>query len=266
MIGTRVAERNNVKLLGRRGAQPIVFAHGFGTDQTMWDLVHPAFGDRYEVVLFDHLGSGGAHHVPAGDERHSSLWGYAEDVLELYAEFDLHGSIYVGHSVGAMIGVLAAIRDPERFASLVLIGPSPRYIDAEDYVGGFSRADVDGLLDAIERDWEGWTTAMAPTLLGGGDQALASDLAGRMQRTDRSAARHFAEVIFTSDHRADLAELETPSLIVQSTGDIVSPVAVGDYLHRHLADSRLVSIQAMGHFPHLSAPEETIAAIRSFVG
>jgi sigma-B regulation protein RsbQ len=266
MIGAGVAQRNNVKLLGRRGGQPMVFGHGFGTDQTMWDQVHPAFTDRYEVVLFDHVGSGAAAPTDADDERHGSLWGYADDLLEVYARFDLHGSVYVGHSVGAMIGVLAAIRDPERFASLVLIGPSPRYIDAEDYVGGFSRADVDGLLDAIEADWAGWTSAMAPALLGGDEGAQAGELAGRMQRTDGAAARRFAEVIFNSDHRADLSQLGTPSLIVQSMADIVSPAAVGDYLHRHLAESQLTTIRAMGHFPHLSAPEQTIAAIQDFVG
>ncbi|HUR93363.1 MAG TPA: alpha/beta hydrolase [Gemmatimonadales bacterium] len=260
-----VLRRNHIKVSGR-GTQPMLFAHGFGCDQRMWRLVAPAFEDDYRVVLFDHVGAGrsdlGAYERP----KYGKLDGYADDVLEICAALDLTDAVYVGHSVSAMIGVLAAGREPERFARLVLVGPSPRYVDDGEYVGGFSRPDIEGLLDVMDNNHLGWSRSMAPVIMGNPDRPeLGEELTESFCRTDPEIARHFARVTFLSDNRADLAALTVPSLILQCADDAIAPRAVGEYVHRHLADSRLVLMQATGHCPNLSAPEETIAEIKAFL-
>ena len=260
-----VLERNNVKVSGSRG-QPIVFAHGFGCDQNMWRFVVPAFEPQYRVVLFDHVGAGGSDLRAWNRAKYGSLDGYAGDVLEICAELDLRDVIFVGHSVSAMIGVLAAAREPDRFARLVLVGPSPRYVNDGDYVGGFSREDIHGLLDLLDSNYLGWSTAMAPAIMGNPDRPeLAAELTNSFCRTDPDIARHFARVTFLSDNRADLAGVAVPSLVLQCSDDAIAPAQVGEYVHRHLANSRLVHLHAQGHCPNLSAPEETVAAIKGFL-
>ena len=260
-----VLQRNHVQVSGT-GTQPMLFAHGFGCDQRMWRLVAPAFEDDYRIVLFDHVGAGRSDLGAYRRARYGRLEGYAEDVLEICEALDLTDVVYVGHSVSAMIGVLAAIRDPGRFASLVLVGPSPRYVNDGDYVGGFSREDIDGLLDFLDSNHLGWSQAMAPTIMGNPDRPdLGEELTNSFCRTDPDIARHFARVTFLSDNRADLPKLGVPSLILQCAEDAIAPAAVGEYVHRHLADSRLVQMKATGHCPNLSAPEETIAAMRAFL-
>ena len=260
-----VLERNNVKVSGSSG-QPMVFAHGFGCDQNMWRFVAPAFEPHYRVVLFDHVGSGGSDLRAWNRAKYGSLDGYAGDVLEICAELDLRDVIFVGHSVSAMIGVLAAAREPDRFARLVLVGPSPRYVNDGDYVGGFSREDIHGLLDLLDSNYLGWSTAMAPAIMGNPDRPeLAAELTNSFCRTDPDIARHFARVTFLSDNRADLAGVAVPSLVLQCSDDAIAPAQVGEYVHRHLANSRLVHLHAQGHCPNLSAPEETVAAIKSFL-
>jgi sigma-B regulation protein RsbQ len=261
----RVAQRNNIKVSGR-GTKPMLFAHGFGCDQNMWRLVAPAFEDGHKVILFDHVGAGRSDLSAYSRAKYGTLDGYAEDVLEICRELDLTGVVFVGHSVSAMIGVLAAIREPERFDALVLVGPSPRYINDDGYVGGFAREDIEELLDTLDGNYLGWSSAMAPVIMGNPDRPeLAAELANSFCRTDPEIARHFARVTFLSDNRADLPRVRTRSLVLQCPEDAIAPLAVGEYVHRHLVDSRLVVMRATGHCPNLSAAEETIAAMRAFL-
>jgi sigma-B regulation protein RsbQ len=261
-----VVARNNVSVSGRDDAQPMLFAHGFGCDQNMWRHVAPAFADQYRIVLFDHVGAGRSDLTAYEPGRYASLDGYADDVLEICAELGLERVIFVGHSVSAMVGVLAAKREPERFDKLVLVGPSPRYVDEGDYVGGFSAEDIEGLLDALESNFLGWSGQMAPAIVGNPDRPeLGEELTNSFCATDPEIAKHFARVTFLSDNRADLPEVRTRSLILQCADDVIAPRAVGEYVHRQMPDSELVLLEATGHCPNLSAPEETIAAIRAFL-
>jgi sigma-B regulation protein RsbQ len=258
--------RNNVVTHGPLDARPMVFAHGFGCDQNMWRYVWPAFAEDYRVVLFDHVGAGGSDVAAFDRERYGSLQGYAEDVLEICRELELADVVFVGHSVSAMIGLLAAGAEPDRFGALVLIGPSPRYIDdSEGYVGGFTRADIEELLESMDSNYLGWSSAMAPVIIGNPDRPeLGEELTNSFCRADPEIAAHFARVTFLSDNRADLARVRTPALVLQCSQDAIAPEAVGEYVHRHLAGSRLVQMEATGHCPNLSAPQETIAAIEAF--
>lgn len=257
--------RNNITV-GGAGDQPMLFAHGFGCDQHMWRLVTPAFADDYRMVLFDHVGAGQSDLAAYSREKYATLDGYAEDVLEICAALDLKDAIFVGHSVSAMIGVLAAIKEPGRFARLVLIGPSPCYIDDGDYVGGFSRQDIEDLLETLDSNYLGWSKAMAPVIMGNSDRPmLGAELTESFCRTDPEIAKQFARVTFLSDNRAELPLVTTPSLILQCRQDVIAPLAVGEYVHRHLAGSELVVLDATGHCPQLSAPTATIAAMRRFL-
>jgi sigma-B regulation protein RsbQ len=261
-----VLARNKVVVAGRADGQPMLFAHGFGCDQNMWRHVAPAFAGEHRIVLFDHVGAGGSDLSAYEPGRYAALDGYADDVLEICAELDLERVIFVGHSVSAMIGVLAAKREPERFDRLVLVGPSPRYVDDGDYVGGFSADDIEGLLEALESNFLGWSGQMAPVIVGNPDRPeLGEELTNSFCRTDPEIAKQFARVTFLSDNRADLPTVRTRSLVLQCTDDVIAPQAVGEYVHERLPDSELVVLEATGHCPNLSAPEETIAAIRAFL-
>jgi len=258
-------KRNNVRTVGS-GEPPIVFAHGFGCDQNMWRLVVPAFTGAHRVVLFDHVGAGQSDSSAYDRRKYSTLAGYASDVLEICRELQLTDVVFVGHSVSAMIGVLAAKNDPDQFKALVLVGPSPRYINDTDYVGGFTRKDIDGLLDSLDSNYLGWSSAMAPVIMGNADRPeLGLELANSFCRTDPEIAAHFARVTFLSDNRHDLPGVATPTLILQCSDDVIAPYAVGEYVHRNLPASQLVVMNATGHCPNLSAPDETIAAIRGFL-
>jgi sigma-B regulation protein RsbQ len=261
-----VVERFNVQVTGRPDGQPMVFAHGFGCDQHMWRHVAPLFEDEFRVVLFDHLGAGASDLESCDPDRYDSLAAYAEDVLLICDELRLRRVIFVGHSVSAMIGVLAALKEPERFARLVLVGPSPRYIDDESYVGGFSEADIAELLESLESNYLGWSSAMAPAIMGNAERPeLGEELTESFCRTDPQIARQFARVTFLSDNRADLKKLTTPTLVLQCREDVIAPIAVGEYVADAVADSRLVVLDATGHCPNLSAPDATAAAIAEFV-
>lgn len=261
-----VLARNNVKVLGH-GTQPMLFAHGFGCDQNMWRYVAPAFAGDYRIVLFDYVGSGQSDLGAYDPERYATLGGYAQDVLDVCHALDLHDVIFVGHSVSAMVGVLAANREPERFARLILIGPSPRYInDAPEYVGGFERADIDGLLEMMEKNYIGWANFLAPAIMKNAERPeLGAELEESFCSTDPVIARRFAEATFFADNRADLADVSTPALVMQCAEDIIAPQAVGEYVHRSLAGSAFRQMQATGHCPHMSHPEETIAVIREYL-
>jgi sigma-B regulation protein RsbQ len=260
-----VVQRNHVKLSGR-GTQPMLFAHGFGCDQNMWRFVAPAFEDAYRVVLFDHVGSGNSDLRAWRRDKYARLQGYADDVLEICRELALEDVVFVGHSVSAMIGVLAAAAEPRRFARLVLIGPSPCYLNSGEYQGGFSREDLEGLLDFMDSNYLGWSSAMAPKIIGNPSRPeLGEELTNSFCRTDPEIAKHFARVTFLSDNRADLARVSVPSLVLQCSQDIIAAEAVGEYVHRHLAGSRLHVLRATGHCPNLSAPQETIDAMKAFL-
>jgi sigma-B regulation protein RsbQ len=260
-----VLQRNNVKILGR-GEQPMLFAHGYGCDQNMWRFIVPAFGDRYKIILFDHVGHGHSDAAAFDPARYGSLEGYADDVLAICRELDLRDVIFVGHSVSAMIGALAAIKEPERFDRLVLIGPSPCYINEGDYVGGFKQEDIEGLLEFLDSNHLGWSSTMAPVIMGNADRPeLGEELTNSFCRTNPEVAKHFARVTFLSDNRADLPKVTTKALILQCSEDVIAPEAVGRYVHQNIAGSQLVQLKATGHCPNLSAPEETIAAMEAFL-
>ena len=244
----------------------MLFAHGFGCDQNMWRYVVPAFEDEYRIVLFDHVGAGGSDLGSYDRDKYDSLDGYADDILEICDALGLSDVIFVGHSVSAMMGVLAAAREPGRFARLVLVGPSPRYIDDDDYAGGFTREDIEGLLESLDSNYLGWSTAMAPVIMANGDRpGLGEELTNSFCRTDPDIARHFARVTFLSDNRADLAAVSVPTLVLQCSDDVIAPDSVGAYVRDQMPMAQLVQLEATGHCPNLSAPEETIAAIRAFL-
>ena len=261
-----IRRRHNINISGPPTGQPMVFAHGFGCDQNMWRFVAPAFAEEYRVVLFDHVGAGSADPLAYDAERHGRLAGYAEDVLALVHDLDLHDVVFVGHSVSAMVGVIAAAAEPQRFAALVLVGPSPRYVNDGDYVGGFEAEDIEEMLNALESNYLGWSAAMAPAIMGRPDRPeLGEELTASFCRTDPDIARSFARVTFGSDNRADLARVKTPTLVLQCSDDIIAPVCVGEYVAGAMPNASLVLLEATGHCPNLSAPEETTQAIREFL-
>ena len=243
-----------------------MFAHGFGCDQNMWRFVAPAFEDRFQTLLFDHSGAGGADPAAYDPTRHGSLQGYADDVVEIARAAGVRGGIFVGHSVSAMIGILAAKAAPELFDSLVLVGPSPRYIDDGDYVGGFTAEQIEELVEFLDSNHLGWSHAMAPVIMGNADRPeLAAELTDNFCRTDPEIAKRFARVTFMSDNRADLADVGPRVLILQCREDVIAPMSVGEYVNRAIGGSELVVLDATGHCPNLSAPDQTIAAIEAFV-
>jgi len=261
-----VLKRNNVVVSGR-GEQPMVLVHGFGCDQHMWRLVAPAFEAHYRVVLLDLVGAGQSDLAAYDPARYSSLAAHAEDILEVLHALNLRNVVFVGHSVSAMIGVLAAIREPGRFAHLVLVGPSPRYINDGTYTGGFEPADIEELLDAMDSNYLGWAGHLGPLIMDNPDRPeLASELTASFCRTNPDIARHFARVTFLGDNRADLHLVRTPTLILQSAHDLIAPLSVGQYLHQQLPGSTLVVLNTTGHCPHLSAPQQTVAAINAYLG
>ena len=261
-----ILRRNNVKVLGK-GTQPMLFAHGFGCDQNMWRFVAPAFEDDYRVILFDYVGAGKSDLGAYSAERYSSLNGYAQDVLDICGALNLSDIIFVGHSVSSVVGMLASIREPKRFSQLILIGPSPCYINhPPDYVGGFERADIEGLLDLMEKNYIGWANFLAPAVMKNPERPeLARELEESFCSTDPKIARRFAEATFFSDNRQDLPKVGVPSLIMQCSEDAIAPLEVGNYLHRNLAGSTFHLMEATGHCPHMSHPDETIRVIKNYL-
>ncbi|WP_369903870.1 alpha/beta fold hydrolase [Amycolatopsis sp. CA-126428] len=259
--------RNNVTVTGREDGPAVLLAHGFGCDQNLWRLVVPELARRYRVVLFDHTGAGRSDLAAWTPERYGSLDGYADDVLAICHELDLRDVVLVGHSVSAMIAVLAANREPERFAKLVLLTPSPCYLDEDGYRGGFSREDIDELLASLESNYLGWSATMAPVIMGNPDRPeLGEELTNSFCRTDPAIARSFARVTFLSDNRADLAKVAVPTLVLECSNDAIAPPEVGRFTHEQITGSTLVTLAATGHCPQLSAPGATAAAITAFVG
>ena len=260
-----ILRRNNVNILGE-GSRTIVFSHGFGCDQHMWGKVAEALAPDYRIILFDHVGAGRSDLAAYDREKYSNLAGYADDVVEIGRELQLHDAVFVGHSVSAMIGALATLKAPDMFSDLVMVGPSPRYIDDGSYIGGFSRAQVDELLDFLADNHLGWSAAMAPAIIGNPDRPeLGETLTTSFCNTDPEIARDFARVTFMSDNRDDLPRVKARTLVLQCRQDIIAPECVGEYVHARIPNSQYMLLDATGHCPNLSAPEEVAAAIRAFV-
>jgi sigma-B regulation protein RsbQ len=244
----------------------MVFAHGFGCSSEMWHAVAPRFEDEFLVVTFDHVGAGASDLSAYDKGKYDSLHGYAEDVLEILEDLDLTDAVFVGHSVSSMIGVLAATQKPSRFGALVLVGPSPRYVNTDNYMGGFEQADIDSLLDTLDANYLGWSATMAPVIMGNPAQPqLGESLTASFCNTDPTIARHFARVTFLSDNRRDLSLVTTPTLVLQCREDVIAPLEVGQYVHKSIPGSSLVVLNATGHCPNLSAPDELTSEIRAFL-
>jgi sigma-B regulation protein RsbQ len=257
--------RNNVHVQGE-GPATVVFAHGFGCDQNMWRLFAPSFADRYQTILFDLVGGGDSDLAAYDRAKYGTLHGYASDVLEIVEEFAAGPVIYVGHSVSAMIGMLAAIKAPHKFAANVMIGPSPSFINDGAYEGGFARGDIDELLQTLDSNYLGWSSTMAPAIMGASNgPEMGEELTNSFCRTNPEIAKHFARVTFLADHRAELSDVTTPTLIVQSDDDLLAPVAVGRYMHERIANSTLSVVKNVGHCPHLSAPGPSKDAAEAFL-
>jgi len=262
---TDILRRNNVRVFGN-GSQPMLFAHGFGCDQNMWRYLTPAFENDYRIVLFDYVGSGKSDLAAYDANRYGSLHGYALDILDVCRALDLSDVILVAHSVSSMVAVLAANREPDRFAQIVMVGPSPRYINDEGYIGGFDARDIDGLLETMEKNYIGWANFLAPAIMKNPDRPeLGKELTESFCSTDPIIARRFAEVTFKSDNRSDLQHVRVPSLILQCSDDLVAPAEVGQYVHRNTPRSTFRQMQATGHCPHMSHPDETIRLIQEYL-
>jgi sigma-B regulation protein RsbQ len=259
--------RNAPQVSGVAERQPIVFAHGFGCDSNMWRHVAPRYADHFKVVTFDHVGHGCSDAEAFDAQRYASLDGYARDVIELCEALDLTDVIFVGHSVSAMIGAVATIARPDLFDKLVMVAPSPRYIDDGDYVGGFGADDISEMLDSLESNYLGWSAAMAPAIVGNHERPeLGAELTASFCRTDPTVAKQFARVTFLSDSRDDLRRVTVPTLVLQCRSDVIAPVSVGEYVSEQIAGSSFRLLDATGHCPNLSAPDATVAAIDEFLG
>lgn len=262
---TALALRNNVHVSGS-GEVTLFFAHGFGCDQNMFRLLAPPFAHRYRIVLFDLVGAGLSDMNAYEPAKYSTLQGYADDVLELVQEYASGPAIFIGHSVSAMIGLLASVKNPSAFVAHIMMGPSPCYINDGDYIGGFTRADIESLLDTMQGNYLGWSSNMAPAIMGAPDQPeLSAELTNSFCRTDPEIAKQFARVTFLSDNRTDLPQLTVPTLILQCTDDIIAPMTVGEYMHRILPHSTLAVIDNDGHCPHLSVPSLCATAMNAFL-
>ncbi|MFF2754540.1 alpha/beta fold hydrolase [Psychrobacillus sp. NPDC058041] len=263
---TNVLERNNVKVLGE-GEKTIIFGHGFGCSQSMWRFIVPFFEEKYRIVLFDYVGSGKSDLKEYDPEKYNTLYGYSSDLVEIIEELQLNSIIFIGHSVSSMIGMLASIQYPTYFDKLIMIGPSPRYLNEGDsYFGGFNKSDVTELLDMMEMNFGGWASFMSLVAMNNPEKPkLAEELEKSFHAVDAEITRQFAEVTFLSDHRRDLAKTTVPILILQCSDDSIVPIEVGEYLHRHLKNSTLRLMTAKGHYPHLSHPEETALIINEYL-
>jgi sigma-B regulation protein RsbQ len=260
-----IAKRNNVNILGK-GPKTIVFAHGFGCDQNMWRFLIPKFLDQYRIILFDLVGSGASDVSAYDPDKYKTLEGYATDLVEVIKEFSDTAVIFVGHSVSAIIGLLATIKAPELFSANIMVGPSPSYINDGDYIGGFEREDIGELISAVEDNYLGWSSTIAPAIMGSPSQPeLATDLTNSFCRTDPVIAKHFARVTFLSDHREDLSKSFTPTLIIQCNDDFIAPVQVGEYMQKMMPNAQLKIVDNVGHCPHMSAPDKTADAINKFL-
>jgi sigma-B regulation protein RsbQ len=260
-----VIKRNNVTVHGE-GTQVMLMAHGYGCDQNMWRFITPAFSNNYKIVLFDHVGSGNSDISAYDYQKYSTLQGYADDIVEICECLKLENVILMGHSVASMMGLLAANKAPHLFDALIMVCPSPRYINDESYYGGFKETDIHELLESLESNYLGWSSAITPVIMGNADKPeLSKELENSFCRSNPEIAKHFANVTFLGDNRKDLSKLTTRTLILQCASDVIAPEAVGKYVHEHLQNSTIYFMEATGHCPHMSAPKETIKLVTEFL-
>ena len=260
-----VIKRNNVTVYGK-GTQVMLMAHGFGCDQNMWRFITPAFSSKYKIVLFDHVGSGKSDISAYDYEKYSSLQGYADDIIEICESLNLKNINLIGHSVASMMGLLAANKAPHLFDTLIMVGPSPRYINDETYYGGFDEADINELLESLDSNYLGWSSAITPVITGNADKPeLSKELANSFCQSDPEIAKQFANVTFLGDNRKDLLTLTTRTLILQCASDVIAPETVGRYVNEHLQNSTIFFMKATGHCPHMSAPDETVELVTKFL-
>jgi sigma-B regulation protein RsbQ len=260
-----ISKRNNVNIIGN-GKKVMLFAHGFGCDQNSWQFITNAFKDDYKLVLFDYVGAGKSDINAYDSTRYNRLEGYAQDVLEICEELNLQDVIFVGHSVSSMIGLLAAIQEPSYFEKLIFVGPSPRYLNDEGYHGGFEKADLEALFEFMDSNYLGWSSQLAPAIMGNPDRPeLGQFLTSSFCSTNPDVAREFARVTFFSDNRDDLSKLSVESLTLQCTDDIIAPLNIGSYIQNNTPNNKLHLMEASGHCPHISHPQETINAIKAFL-
>ncbi len=262
---TDILKRNNVKIFGT-GSQSILFAHGFGSDQTSWRYVYNAFVENYRVILFDYVGSGNSDQSAYQQGLYSSLRGFAQNVLDICEALNLTDVLFVGHSVSSMIGLLAAVEKPEYFKKLIFIGPSARYLNDGDYIGGFEKSDLDGLFEMLDNNYLGWSMMMAPAIMGDKNPLeMQEGLTDSFCAADPAISQNFARVTLLSDHRASLPNLKVPSLTIQCMDDVMAPETAGQYVHEHTPDNTYLEINTSGHCPHLSAPKEVIKIIKDYI-
>lgn len=260
-----ILKRNNVTVIGK-GEHTLMFAHGFGCDQNMWRYITPSFVDDYKLVLFDYVGCGKSDSSAYNQERYNSLYGYAQDVLDICVALNLRNVIFIGHSVSSMIGALASIQSPQYFSKLIFVAPSPCYINDEDYFGGFSEEDLEGLLEVMENNFGGWANFLAPIIMKNPENpTLTTELENSFCASDPYITKRFARVTFFSDNRKEMKQLNIPVLILQCAEDSIAPGNIGDYMHNSIHSSILVKMEATGHCPHMSHPEETILAIKNYL-
>jgi sigma-B regulation protein RsbQ len=260
-----VIKRNNVTFHGE-GTQVMLMAHGFGCDQNMWRFITPAFSSKYKIVLFDHVGCGKSDISAYDYKKYASLEGYADDIVEICESLNLKNVILIGHSVASMMALLAANKAPHLFDTLILVGPSPRYINDETYYGGFDEADINELLESLDSNYLGWSSAITPVIMGNADKPeLSNELANSFSQSDPEIAKHFANVTFLGDNRKDLLKLTTRTLILQCASDVIAPEAVGKYVNEHAQNSTILFMEATGHCPHMSAPKETVELVTKFL-
>jgi sigma-B regulation protein RsbQ len=256
-----ILQRNNVKVLGD-GEETLILAHGFGSDQTAWRYQIPELQTRYRIVLFDHVGAGKSDFDAYSPRRYSSLYSYAEDLLDLCAVLKLNQCGLVGHSVSGMVSLLAALVEPDRFSKLIFISASPRYLNDVGYMGGFEQTDLDALYAAMSSNYYAWASGFAPIAMRNPDKPeLATEFANTLAAIRPDIAQAVARVIFQSDHRADLPKLKVPTFILQASDDVAVPMQVGQYMAAKIPKSQYIPIDATGHLPHLSAPDTVSRAI-----
>jgi sigma-B regulation protein RsbQ len=260
-----IIRRNNIKISGS-GERTMIFAHGYGCDQNVWRHLLPAFEKEYQVIVFDHVGSGESDLAVYDRVKYGTLHGYAEDLLEICETLEIKDPIFVGHSVSCMIGALAAIKNPDLFHSLIFLGPSPSFINEENYIGGFDRATINSVLESLDNNFVEWSKTMAPLIMGNLDKPeLSQELVTSFCRSKPDIAKHFAQVTFLADHREDVRKVLVPTLLLQCSNDSLAPVQVGDFLHRNVPENDLVHLTATGHCPHMSAPKETILVMKGWL-
>lgn len=260
-----ILQRNNVRVVGK-GKTQLVFAHGFGCDQNVWRHLVEAFREEYTCILFDYVGAGGSDLSAYSSEKYNSLDGYARDLLEVCEALNLEKPVLIGHSVSCMIGVRADVLQPGYFSQMIFVTPSPSYINDGEYVGGMEKGDLDDLLSMMDTNYLGWSSTIAPLVMGNQDRPeLGDELTANFCSTDPNIARDFAKVTFLSDSRKDLSLLSVPSLTLQCSDDMLVPMPIGDFIETTAPDNTRVVLVATGHCPHLSAPQETISAIRNYL-